>query len=136
MIKGSLLLVAQSVLESRIITSFLEAADYEVTEFLMLSAQGQPPRRRHFGAAVLILENEDSDLVATSDLIRKVTQQEHLPIIVVATEAPAEATKGLRILLRPIRLFDLVHAVDEAVADSRHNNSAEPPNYALSMHRS
>ncbi len=58
MVKGFLLLFATSVLEARIITSFLEAAEYQVTELVALPSADPPGELPHFDAAVLVLEME------------------------------------------------------------------------------
>ncbi len=121
MITGSLLLVAHSALESQIITSFLEAADYQVADFGSWR-QAAGPRLTDFDAAVLVIEDEDPDLAETCAQIRETTRQEHLPLVVVATQSPATPIGGLCILMRPIRLFDLVHTLEQIIAATQHDD--------------
>ncbi len=128
MVKGLLLLFAPSILEARIITSFLEAAEYQVVDFLALPSDDHSGNPLPFDAAVLVLDNEDTDLAAQLGLLRETARREQLPIVAVVTQNSSPPAEALRVLLRPIRLFDLVHAVDQAVADSRRESSTDSRN--------
>ncbi len=112
------MLISDSALESRIITSFLEAADYEVTDLSILSLTSPSRLTLPFDAAVLVASPGDSDVGAKCSLIRDRTRLEHLPIVAVMTQAPVRDVEAVYVLVRPIRLFDLVHAVDQVVARS------------------
>ncbi len=125
MVKGFLLLFATSVLEARIITSFLEAAEYQVTEFLASPNNDHSRQPPQFDAAVLVLDNGDTELIDRSAMLRETAHRSELPIVSVMSHKPSKPIDGLHVLLRPIRLFDLVHAVDQAVADSRRARPAE-----------
>ncbi len=128
MVKGLLLLFATNVLETRIITSFLEAAEYQVTDFWALPAGDHSGPALSFDAAVLVLDNEDTDLTAKSAMLRETAHHKQMPVVAVMTQNPSQPVEAMHVLLRPIRLFDLVHAVDQAVADSRREGSADSRN--------
>ncbi len=128
MVKGLLLLFAPSILEARIITSFLEAAEYQVIDFLALPSDDHSGNPLPFDAAVLVLDNEDTALTAKLGVLRETVRREQLPIVAVVTQNSSPPAGALRVLLRPIRLFDLVHAVDQAVADSRRESSTDSRN--------
>ncbi len=122
------MLAADSALESRIITSFLEAADYEVTDFSTLSPGSTSRLPLPFDAAVLVVPPEEPDVENKSMLIRDRTHVEHLPIVAVMAQAPARSVEAVYVLVRPIRLFELVHAVDQAILRSRPENPDRPRN--------
>jgi hypothetical protein len=126
MTKGSLLLVATSALEARIIISFLEAADYGVTDISSLPSLNSSRLPVPVHAAIVVMENDDSSLAEVCNLIRRTTRRERLPIVAVVVHSPAQAPEALWVLERPIRLFDLAHAVDRAVAAARRDGSTEP----------
>ena len=129
MTKGSLLLDARSALESQIITSFLEAADYQVADFTTWR-QATDSRLTDFDAAVLVIENENTNLAETCVRVREMTQRPHLPLVMVTAQPPAHTIEGLAVLIRPIRLFDLVYTLDQVIADSHRQN----PNGLQSRH--
>ncbi len=128
MVKGLLLLFATSVLEARIIASFLEAADYEVVDYSTIASSHPHSAPLYFDAAVLVLENGDANLIEKSALLRQAVHQDQLPIVAVTNQSPSQTVDSLRVLLRPIRLFDLVHSIDLAVEDSRRDRSPESQN--------
>ena len=122
MTRGLLLLVARSALESRIIASFLEAADYQVADYTSLSLQANP-QLMDYNAGVLVMENENSDLTEMCARVREFTHREGLPLVAVVTQPNAGPIEGLRVLVRPIRLFDLVRAVDQLIDYSEDDDS-------------
>ncbi len=125
MIRGRLVLWADSALEAQVITSFLEAADYEVVN---LAAPGYGSRHTgEFDVAIVVLDRWDSNLAEVSDRVRTLTENPNLPIITVAMKTPEPDEQGRLVLLRPVRLFELVRTVEEVI----HSQSTEPSSYRL-----
>ncbi len=120
MIRGRLLLWADSVLEAQVVTSFLQAADYEVVNFGALPASNENSRLSHFDLAVVILDRWDSSLDEISSEIRAAIGDSQLPIVAVSMRNPPEPDEHRFVLLRPIRLFELVHAIEHVIALSAH----------------
>ncbi len=113
MIRGRLVLWADSVFEGQVITSFLEAADFQVDN---LAAPGYIPHEpTGYDVAVVVLDRWDSNLALVSREIRAFTGNPSLPVIAIATRYPDGEDFRRRILLRPVRLFELVHTIQEVI---------------------
>ncbi len=113
MIRGRLVLWADSPLEAQVIMSFLEAADYVVDN---LASPGYISHEKAtFDAAVVVLDRWDSNLAQVMQQVRSLTGNRDLAIIAIASKYPEVEEEGMRILLRPVRLFELVQTVQEVI---------------------
>ncbi len=113
MIRGRLVLWADSALEAQVITSFLEAADYEVVNLTLPGFNSRQPGE--FDVAIVVLDRWDSNLEQASERVRALTENRDLPIITIAMKNPSPDEPGRLVLLRPVRLFELVRTIEEVI---------------------
>lgn len=112
MSRGNLVLWADSAFDAQIITSFLEAAEYQVDN---LSAPGYVVRQgTDFDAAIVVLDHWDSQLDGITSELRTLAGDPKLPIIVITTN-PLAAPPGCNVLQRPILLFKLAETIHEVI---------------------
>ncbi len=113
MIRGRLVLWADSAFEAQVITSFLEAADYGV---INLAAPGYVHRETgEIDLAIVVLDRWDSNLEQASQHVQALTGNADLPIITISMKNPVPEDQARLVLLRPVRLFELVRTVEEVI---------------------
>ena len=127
MFKASVLLLSDRNLEARIIENFLQTAGYRVLNYSDSSLTPEPEQAARADAAVLALDDAHSSLEQSCDLLRKMAHAPNLPIVAVisahdepprpqALHSPS-TVEGVRVLVRPIRLFELAHSLEQALRD-------------------
>ncbi len=124
MIRGSILLWSVSPLELQVITSFLEAADYQVTGYPELASGSTSWPDTGFDAGVVITDRTDADLAEASALIRYAASNTALPIVLIGLDPHCHDSK-CRELVRPIRLFELVQTLEEVIHGGRGEQALE-----------
>jgi DNA-binding response OmpR family regulator len=119
MSKGTILLLTDRTLEGTIIENFLRTKGYE-TQNISSSHTSSPTKAIHADVAILVLDDPRSNLTEACNDLRRLTQRPQLPMIAILPNALGETIVNVRVMVRPVRLFELADVVAQLINEQRH----------------
>jgi len=125
MLKGTILLWTDVPIEAQILGNFLRVEGYNVENFH--SVYGNDNFQTvHGDLAILVVDDARINLRESCRQVRRLTQQAKLPILTILSSAPDETLENVRVMVRPIRLSELVKDVRQLMTPAKLKEFTSP----------